>query len=190
MKFNDYFPRPILINLDRRQDRLEQFDKDAKALGITYERLSAVELEDPVAGCKASHLLALTKYDDDITFIIEDDAAFVEDFDIRFATSMENLPDDWDMLYLGAHLVTTEPANHYWLRSKISSSTHAYAVKKDVKAALIETANNYDGHIDVAYSKLHGKLKAYIARPTLVYQRASFSDIRGEEVDYKDLYFR
>lgn len=188
--FNDVFAKPILINLDRRQDRLEQFHKQASDLGISYERLSAIALDDPVAGCKASHLMALTKYDTETVFVFEDDSVFIEDFNSKFGQAMENLPDDWDMVYLGAHIVDTQRVNDYWLRSTVCSSTHAYGIKADVRSALVETANNYDGHIDVAYSKLHRKIKAYIARPTLVYQGASYSDIRGEEVDYKGLYFR
>ena len=189
MKFNDFFRNPILINLDRRTDRLEQFDKQAKELGISYERLQAVEASDARFGCKLSHMAALSKYDSEIVFVFEDDSLFVEDFQAKFEQAMANAPEDWDMLYLGAHLLQKEPYNDYWVRSLECSSTHAYAVRGRVKDRLIKQVMAMDGHTDVAFSSLHKEIKAYAARPTLVYQGASYSDLQGMEVDYTYLYF-
>jgi GR25 family glycosyltransferase involved in LPS biosynthesis len=189
VSFNDYFRKAILINLDRRTDRLEQFDKQAKSLDITYERLQAVEASDARFGCKLSHMAALSKYDCDVVFVFEDDALFVEDFQTKFDEAMRNAPDDWDMLYLGAHLLQKEPYNDYWVRSLECSSTHAYAVRGPVKNKLIKQAMAMDGHTDVAFSGLHKEIKAYAARPTLVYQGKSYSDLQGQEVDYTYLYF-
>lgn len=189
MKFNELFKNPLVINLDRRTDRMEQFDKQAKELGISYERLRAVEASDTRFGCKLSHMVALSKYDSEIIFVFEDDSVFVDNFQELFDQAMANLPDDWDMLYLGAHLLQKEPYNDYWVRSLECSSTHAYAVRKSVKDKLIKQAMSMDGHTDVAYATLHKEIKAYAARPTLVYQGASYSDLQGCEVDYKYLYF-
>jgi GR25 family glycosyltransferase involved in LPS biosynthesis len=189
LKFNDYFPKPVLINLDTRQDRLEKFDAQAKELGIEYTRLPAITATDPILGCKLSHIAALTMYDSDVVFVFEDDSAFVEDFSSRLVTAMENLPDDWDMAYLGANLVDTYEVNHYWHKSRRCCSTHAYAVKKKALPVLLESAKNYEGHIDMAFSLVHPQLNVYLARPTLVYQSPGYSDLQGESVDYSHLYF-
>lgn len=189
MKFNEFFRSPILINLDRRADRLEQFDKQAQELEITYTRLAGIPSVDPITGCTLSHIAALTMCRDQRAFIFEDDAVFVDGFQEQFETAMSHLPDDWDMVYLGAHLLQKEPVNDYWVRSLECSSTHAYAVRAEVIPRLIDRAKLLDVHIDVAYSKLHKDLKVYAARPTLVYQGASYSDLIGGEVDYKYLYF-
>lgn len=189
MAFNDYFRNPLVINLDKRLDRLEQFDKQAKSLGIIYERLQAVEASDACFGCKLSHMAALSKYDSQVTFVFEDDAMFVDDFQNQFELAMANVPDDWDMLYLGAHLLKKEPYNQYWVRSLECSSTHAYAVRNGLAKRLIKQAMAMDGHTDVAFAALHGEIKAYAARPTLVYQGASYSDLQKVDVDYTYLYF-
>lgn len=189
MTFNDFFCNPILINLDRRTDRLAQFDSQAKELNIDYERLSAIETTDPKLGCRLSHIAALSRYDTSVTFIFEDDAIFVDDFQQGFSTAMAYAPDDWDMLYFGAHLLQKEPYNDYWVRSLECSSTHAYAVRGAVKQRLVRQAMSMDGHIDVAFASLHKEIRAYTARPTLIYQGASYSDLQGCEVDYKYLYF-
>ena len=183
------FKQAILINLDKRQDRLEQFDAQAKALGIEYERFQAIESTDPVLGCKLSHVAALMKCKGDSIFIFEDDSVFVDNFQEELEKSLAALPDDWDMVYLGAHLLKSERVNDRWRRSLECSSTHAYAVKGRVKDRLIKQAMSMDGHTDVAFSSLHKEIKAYAARPTLVYQGASYSDLQKQEVDYTYLYF-
>ena len=189
MSFNQFFKNPILINLDRREDRLEQFNKQAQDLGITYRRFSAVEATDPRLGCKLSHMAALSMCTDQVAFVFEDDALFVDDFAQQFETAMANVPDDWEMLYLGAHLLKKENYNQWWARSLECSSTHAYAVRASLIPRLIKQAMSIDGHTDVAFSSLHSEIKAYVARPTLVYQGSSYSDLQRCEVDYTYLYF-
>ena len=189
MRFNDFFRNPLVINLDRLTDRMESIDKQAKELSISYERLRAVEASDTRFGCKLSHMAALSKYDSQVVFVFEDDAMFVEDFQAKFEQAMANAPEDWDMLYLGAHLLQKEPYNDCWVRSLECSSTHAYAVRATVKDKLIKAAMAMNGHTDVAFSSLHKEIKAYAARPTLVYQGASYSDLQKQEVDYTYLYF-
>jgi len=168
---------------------MEQFDKQAKELGISYERLQAVEATDARFGCKLSHMAALSKYDSEVIFVFEDDSIFVDNFAEEFDKAMTNVPDDWDMLYLGAHLLKKEPVNQYWVRSLECSSTHAYMVKASIITKLIDAAMAHKGHVDVAYSNLHKDLNVYLARPTLVSQEAGFSDIQKVEVDYNYLYF-
>jgi len=189
VKFNEMFKNPILINLDRRTDRLEEFDKQAKSLDIQYQRFTAIPSVNPMTGCTLSHIAVLSMCSEQKAFIFEDDAVFVNDFQNQFEQAMAYLPDDWDMVYLGAHLLQKESVNQYWVRSLECSSTHAYAVKAEVIPRLIDRAKILDVHIDVAYSKLHKNLKVYAARPTLVYQGASYSDLIGSVVDYKYLYF-
>ena len=183
------FKQSILINLDKRQDRLERFDAQAKALGIEYERFQAIESTDPVLGCKLSHIAALMKCKGDSIFIFEDDAVFVDNFHEELEKSLAALPDDWDMVYLGAHILRTEKVNDRWRKSIECSSTHAYMAKASIITKLIDAAMAHKGHVDVAYSNLHKDLNVYLARPTLVSQDAGFSDIQKVEVDYNYLYF-
>ncbi len=43
MRINDYFSKVILINLDRREDRLEKLSTQLNNLGITFTRFSAID---------------------------------------------------------------------------------------------------------------------------------------------------
>jgi len=183
------FKQSILINLDKRQDRLERFDARAQALGINYERFQAIQVTDPIMGCKLSHIAALMRCEGESIFIFEDDSTFVDNFWEELDKSLAVLPDDWDMVYLGANLVDTTQVNDRWHKSRRCCSTHAYAVKADVIPRLIAKAIEYDGHVDMAYSLLHSELNVYLARPTLVYQEPGYSDLMKEDVDYARLYF-
>lgn len=190
MSLNRLSNQAVLINLESRKDRLEAFDSQAKALGINYERLNAIRATDPIFGCKLSHMAALSMCKGESILVFEDDAVFIDNFQEELNKSLEELPAGWDMVYLGAHILKTERVNDRWLKSTECSSTHAYIVKASVIPKLIKRAMEHQGHIDVAYSTLHNELNVYIARPTLVYQSAGFSDLQHSEVDYTNLYFR
>jgi len=43
MKVNEFFDKVVVINLDRRTDRMETLDAQLKELGIEYERFSAID---------------------------------------------------------------------------------------------------------------------------------------------------
>jgi hypothetical protein len=53
---------------------------------------------------------------------------------------------------------------------------------------MLEMARNTTDHIDVAYANEHSRLKAYVAQPTLVKQKPSFSDLLLKDVDYLSWY--
>ena len=59
MRINDYFSKVILINLDRREDRLEKISTQLDNLGITFERFSAIDGKElgisPITAGTMSH---------------------------------------------------------------------------------------------------------------------------------------
>ena len=188
MKFNDYFPNVVLINLDRRVDRLESFNERIKDLDISYERFSAVDMEDAVAGCRESHIQVLSNYLADPLFIFEDDALFVDDFYSKLTIAMQSLPDDWDMAYLGAHILKAEDYNEHWLRSYGASSTHAYFIRGRARQKLLTALKAHNGHADRAYSDAHKDMNVYVVKSTLIWQAPGYSDIQECEVNYDHLF--
>lgn len=191
MKVNEFFDKVVVINLDRRTDRLEKIDAQLKELGITYERFSAVdakELEiDPVQACRQSHIRVLEE-SEGLTLILEDDALFMENFNERFAEFVEFLPSDWDIFYLGAVLLNSKDCNHMMIRAMDTSSLHAYCVNPRFKDTVLAQGKSYPEHIDVAYRLLHKDCRAYAAKPPLVKQYPSYSDLMLQDVDYLSWY--
>ena len=112
----------------------------------------------------------------------------VENFNERFTMFIEALPTDWDMFYLGAYQLNVEPCNNLMVRAIDTSSMHAYCIKPEKLEEMIQVAKDYDGHIDVAYRFHHPKIRAYAAKPTLVRQSPSYSDIECKDVDYMSWY--
>lgn len=116
--------KTYLINLDRRQDRLENFIKENP--NIKFDRFSAIDgtklkpnyqlqrifdnhdlLIEGMAGCSLSHLqiyIELINSDYDFFVIFEDDAKVVDNFDEKLITiynSIKNIA--WDIIFLGHH---------------------------------------------------------------------------------------
>jgi len=191
MKVNEYFDKVVVINLDRREDRLKKVDAQLQELGITYERFSAIDAKaldiDPIQACKQSHIRVL---EDSVgkTLILEDDAYFMEDFNERFAKFVELLPADWNIFYLGAVLLNSERCNDIMVRAMDTSSLHAYCVNPEFKEIALEQGRDYPEHIDVAYRLLHRQYRSYAAKPPMVKQYPSYSDLMLEDVDYMSWY--
>ena len=191
MKVNEFFDKVVVINLDRRTDRLENVSKELNQLNIEFERISAVDAVElditPKDACRASHIKALEMAEGN-TLILEDDATFMPNFTDNFTKFIENLPRHWDIIYLGAYIGTSEPVNNHMVRGLITSSTHAYSINPKRMTEMLEMARNTTDHIDVAYANEHPRLKAYVAQPTLVKQKPSFSDLLLKDVDYLSWY--
>ena len=191
MKVNEYFDKVVVINLDRRKDRLEKVDAQLQELGITYERFSAIDAKelgiDPIQACKQSHIRVL---EDSVgkTLILEDDAYFMESFNERFTEFIELLPKDWHIFYLGAVLLNSERCNDIMVRAMDTSSLHAYCVNPEFKEIALEQGRDYPEHIDVAYRLLHRQYRSYAAKPPMVKQYPSYSDLMLEDVDYMSWY--
>ena len=122
--------KTVVINLDKRTDRWENFKTNNDGLSfIKYERFSAIDGENlknsaqlqrifdgndynmriGIVGCALSHIklyIDLVNTTEDISScILEDDITIVPDFEKKFVY-LFNLLDkmDWDIVYLGHHL--------------------------------------------------------------------------------------
>ena len=190
MRVNEYFDKVVVINLDRRQDRMEQLDPQLKKLGIEYERFSAIDGKaqgiSPIDAGRLSHIEVM-KQVTGLTLILEDDALFVDEFNERFEQVMPSLPSNWDIFYLGA-LVDKKTGklkavNEHWHRQIVSTGTQAYCVNPEKLNYFIEEQTKSDLHVDVCFRVLAEHTNAYITQPNLVTQFPSYSDLRMKEVN-------
>ena len=191
MSLDKYFDRIVVINVQRRTDRLAQFNEEAKKIGFGFEIHYAIDGKevgiDPIVAGRLSHIEVLKSIkDDERVLICEDDALFREDFNEALDSYMVELPKDWDIFYLGAIKNETQPVNKYWVKQVVSTGTQAYCVNPAKRDLFIQIAEEFDQWIDVAYRLWADRTKAYIAHPNLVIQHDGFSDLRGELVsDFK-----
>jgi GR25 family glycosyltransferase involved in LPS biosynthesis len=111
---NRFVDQVYVINLDRRQDRLIHITSEFKKIGVDFKKFKAIDglnlkvhkelLKNSQLACLRSHIGvlkdALEKGHNKIA-VFEDDVVFCEDFEKRFEHYAENIPKDWDVMFLG-----------------------------------------------------------------------------------------
>lgn len=192
MKVNEYFDRVVVINLDRRTDRMEKLSKQLDELGITYERFPAIDAQilgvEPMVAGTMSHVMVMKKYANQRVLILEDDALFCKNFNDKFEEYMQHLPNDWDIFYLGALLPkdtgeVKDVGNSYWFKQIMSTGSHAYCIRPSIVNNIAYRLDSYQWYIDIGLRLENERYNCYIAQPNLVTQFPSFSDLRGKEVN-------
>lgn len=179
--------KAYVINLDRRKDRMETL-----SLPFEYERFRGTDGREEFPqegklsghiGCWDSHrrLLNQIKYDGTpIALVTEDDVVVCEGFMERLASVMLELPEDWDLLYLGGFSYDSIPFSKSLDHATRVLTTHAYVVRDKFLDKLIETINGRRFKIDVVFSDALSKGRCFICRPVLAWQAEGHSDIEGK----------
>lgn len=191
MRVNEYFDKVVVINLDRRTDRMEQLVPQLEKLGIQYERHSAVDGKElginPIFAGTMSHVEVLKNNRDSKILVLEDDAQFVDKFNEKFEEVMQTLPNDSDIFYLGALLPKSTgkvtPVNQHWTRQVMTTGSQAYCINPARVNYFIENLDGYEWYIDIGLRVFAEKYNAYITQPNLVTQFPSYSDLRLKEVN-------
>ena len=198
---------------DRWEECCAEFSRIGSSMS-GVKRFSAIANETHGAiGCGFSHALALahflTESNEEYCFILEDDFSFKENInnvisEINFFLSTVS---DWQVLILSGNEVKTISGSTNRYLSVISSlTTAAYIVKRTYAPRLIEKflfgADQLKKYIpiippynwgtllemyaaDSVWQDLQKEGNWYILNPAPVIQRASYSDIMLQNVDYK-----
>lgn len=191
MKVNEFFDKVVVINLDRRTDRMEKLDSQLKELGIQYKRFSAVDAIklniDPIVAGLRSHLQVIKDNIGRRVLVLEDDAYFVDNFNEKFEKVMQTLPEDWDIFYLGA-LVPKDVGqinmvNRHWGIQVLTTGSQAYCIRPEMQYYFISRLEEYNSYIDIGLRDFAKGYKPYITQPNLVTQFPSYSDLRQKEVN-------
>jgi len=189
--------KTYLINLAHRTDRLRvaktQFAKagivdytvfnaiDAKKLNIK----GVQEENQGLIGCFLSHLFILqeammNKYTSIAVF--EDDVIIVNDFKIKYHQALGQIPDKWQMLYLGYYERTGSSKirlSENITLPKDTWGTHAYIVRGDGIKIMYNNLQIIKTHIDIQISReIAPKMYTYCIHPALCNQSGIKSDIK------------
>lgn len=205
MSLNTYFAKTYYINLDRRPDLRTYAEQVHAHHGITAERIAGFDMlpmegdfspylrSKGHLGCTFAHMAAvnLAKYQNlPNVLILEDDCTFVPDLHERWAVIERNLPDDWELLYLGAMTdmvpgqTFIEPFKGELHRMSFGYCTHAYAVKASAYDRILIGAVDMRMAWDQVLARLMGELTTYVVKPALAFQTPHWS-----ETDYKQQTF-
>jgi len=214
----NFFDKIFCINLDDRKDRWKEcceiFDKYKMTHKV--ERFSALKFihQDPrlikamgQVGCSMSHFEVINRAKQENLnnfLVLEDDFCFEfepKELHSNLNSSLSELPNNWDMFYLGGNLdasynvypIEKYSANLFKLNA--CHTTHAFAVNKNIydtilkdKPSLEELPSWYNKYtvIDVYFSKtILSKNNCFITNPILSLQRPGFSNIEHNNYDYR-----
>jgi GR25 family glycosyltransferase involved in LPS biosynthesis len=204
MRFKKYFGQVVVISLGRRWDRWKLFVRELPEdwpfeSPIRFRAIDGQKCRPPASwrqgggawGCYRSHLRLVERCLNDgvdSILLLEDDAVFPADFTQRIQIFLENVPEDWDMLYLGGqHLHAREhppiEVNDHVYQPYNVNRTHAWAIRgkmlETVYHHLLRTDWEAHDHIDHHMGRLHQlrQHRIYCPREWLVGQAEGRSDI-------------
>jgi glycosyl transferase family 25 len=191
------------VNLERRPDRRKEAIQEFSKFNLPFDFFKAVDghllnvrgkITPGHIGCIMSHFNLYKKLlnePGEVFLITEDDVVFDNECVEKYNLWIEQVPDDWVLLYLGgSHNSSTINmiANNVHQLSN-TYTTHAYIVKKLHLSVLIEEFNSinvFDLQVDVHLSNVQKKYPCYGFIPHLAWQREGFSDI---EMGYRNYGF-
>lgn len=126
----------------------------------------------------------------------EDDVVFkgtAIDIDLEFAIA--ELPDDWDIFYLGCNLFAQDWEKHPPVKRSQNLSriyhawtTHAIAYSRKAVEWIVDNydvTKMYDAWLS---ENTLGTLNMFVMRPMIARQRPGFSDLWNNEADYSDCF--
>lgn len=201
------FDKIYIISLKNRIDRLHNFYSGLPNPWVLgdIENFNAVDGKNCKIpkmwrggtgsyGCYSSHYTIIKNclQDSNINnvLILEDDAIFCDNFNTLVGEFLSNLPNDWEMIYLGGQHIRkpkdTIINNSVGIGTNINR-THAYGVSRNGMIKLDKLLNlknwkspNY--HIDHQYGRLHELelITPYCSLPWLIGQRESLSNIANK----------
>lgn len=188
----------LVINLLERKDRFDKFNAEFSEFYQQLHHIQAVESDDSskVArrrACLNSHARALEHAQSlDLPFflLMEDDAVWNPKHAKSVSRYLENLPEDFDMLYLGAWMVNWNEYADNLRKSDWTMLTHSIFINSRCLNRLINhLKENQQGErpVDYLYADLHRELKVYVCVPSIHIQSSTFSDIEQKILDFSAL---
>lgn len=218
---NKHFSKVYVINMEKDVHRMAEISTMLNQEGIHFERFEAINgsklpkhqkdssvtpicnvlCTNSIIGCGLSHLTLWRKVaEEDLrnALILEDDMFFVDDYREVLDKAMQQLPEDWDIMYLGCmglcekskkydnpfmsifHLLKT--VNNKYESENIfvpefPVALHAYAISNAGSKKLIDMIDKVNYHIDFEIAVRQQNLNIYSCHPNIAYQRSEDSNI-------------
>lgn len=172
-----------VINLDKRVERWIYVREELFSMGIKPIRFSAIETKPGWHGCRDSHLQILQSAEkNSVVAIYEDDVKFLQPWSVVFK-AMNQLPENWDMLYLGAS--PKEPQERYsenLFKLKNAHVTHAIVWNIRHKGAveyLLTHKSDIRKYDDYLAQAIQPNFNCFLCYPLVATQKQFQSDTCG-----------
>jgi glycosyl transferase family 25 len=192
----EFIDRVVYINLENRTDRRAEVEAELACFGSNrVERCNAIRHAHGGLGCSKSHLAVLERAKANgwrNVLVVEDDFMWhAREAGIPCLTALADAP--YDVILLAAAYAKYDCAS---LRVESAQTATCYLVAAHYYDTLIanykegiaqfEATMKYDKYaLDQWWKQLQPRDRWYVMRPTLGYQRPSYSDIERTVVDYR-----
>jgi len=183
MNLNELFDAVIVLNLDRRPERLEEITNELNKLDTQFYRWRAIDnlyTDMPAVFCANMNLrniLHYAQWKNYKTFLLlNDDCIFTNDFYSKLEEVWPMIPDDWDMVSFGDHLIKANLVNDKIQKVEESYGGHAIAIKNKSIPTIYE-AFKIDDFADISLNTISDKINRYVIEPGLVTQSVHESDL-------------
>lgn len=195
----------LFINLTHRTDRLSHILDQFNGLGITGERVDAIQNSNGAIGCTLSHIKCLEmaiERNYEQVFICEDDITFLnlELFKQNFIKFTKSKDINWDVLIIGGNNVPPFQQIHdYCARVFYCQTTTGYIVKKSYYNKLLQNfktgltlllqnpIQKREFAIDIYWKRLQLQDYWYMITPPTVSQYDNYSDVEQRTTQYNHL---
>ncbi len=195
MILNKYFPLKICLNHPSAFERWGLCLQEFKRIGLTdVVRFSALPDIGPHQSFNRS-INAILRYfvrsPYNRLLLLEDDVVFVNTTGLDAA--INELPGDWDILYLGANILHPDPKPQYYsphlCRVFAAWTTHAIGFSKKCITFILENQPGYsEAMFDNWLSANLPRFNSYIVAPMAAYQRPGKSLIWNTTTNYDTIF--
>jgi hypothetical protein len=183
MKINDIFDAVIVVNLDRRTDRLEAITHQLNTLQITWHRWPAIDhinTDMTPIFCNVMNTINRLFYSQwkgyKQVLLLDDDCEFVNNFYEKFDEVWPQIPDDWDTVSFGDHLISATSITDKIQKIDSSYGGHATAIKMSSLPVLLNGLKGKN-FADLELNAMSNDLNRYVIEPGLVGQGRYESDL-------------
>jgi GR25 family glycosyltransferase involved in LPS biosynthesis len=194
--FESFFDGNIfVINLARRPDRLTNFTRCMDGLGIKFERFDAIDPGPGFGnhGCCASHKAVMdliVKRGLSRAFVFEDDSVirpeFADSFHDEVKSPLRELPEDWEIVYLGGGYGDDPQGwfSKHLIKINAMKTTSSYGVTAKSALGLRNYIPDDCGQgIDDIFSGYFADKQAFISEPRFFVQYNNYSDLQRAVLD-------
>jgi hypothetical protein len=182
----DFFNRRVCLTTVAEEWR--QAEIEFARVGLTgYKKFSSIPDVRPLQSFNKSTAQILSEFFEsrsETLLFLEDDCDF-QPLD-HLGEAIAELPDDWDIVYLGANLTgTPERYSPHLFRISSASTTHCVGYNRKVIPFILQRQAEFSEIcFDAWLSEQLPKLNAFVVAPMVAWQRLHYSTIWGKFKDY------
>jgi GR25 family glycosyltransferase involved in LPS biosynthesis len=116
--------------------------------------------------------------------VMEDDITICENFDMMFRLALNDLPDDWSLLYLGGNeIIKGEGYSQQLKRVKKMTGGFGVLVSSKIYGELLTLMKSGKYLADYAYMQFQSKAFA-TWKPLITHKQGRYSEIKQKIVEY------